>query len=234
VQVAGSAYDARAPAGTVISQRPASGRLKEGGTVAVTLSRGPQPVAVPNVQGLTAADATALLQRAGLKAAVSHQPSMTVPAGAVISSTPHQGLLLPGQTVAVEVSTGKPTVPVPNVAGGSLAAARFSLAAAGLGASEQDQYNDTVPSGTVIGSVPTTGTAVPVGSKVTVVVSRGPHLVAVPDVAGDSVGAASQALGALGFAISGVTGNPIATVTSTSPGAGNLAHYGAAIQIVTN
>jgi hypothetical protein len=53
-------------------------------------------------------------------------------------------------------------------------------------------------------------------------------------VAGDSVGAASQTLAAAGFQISGVTGNPIATVTSTWPAAGTWAHYGAAIQIVTN
>jgi serine/threonine-protein kinase len=234
LQVGGSVYDAGAPAGTVIKQRPATGHLKEGETIAVTLSRGPEPVAVPNVQGLTAVDATALLRRAGLKAAVSHRPSMTVPAGAVISSTPHQGSLLPGQTVTLVVSTGKPTVPVPAIAGGSFATARSSLAATELGASETDQYNDNVPIGVVIGSVPPAGSAVTVGSPVTVVVSRGPHLVTVPNVAGDSVGAASQELSALGFAISGVTGNPIATVTSTSPGAGTLAHYGAAVQIVTN
>jgi serine/threonine-protein kinase len=234
LQVTGSAYDARAPAGTVINQHPAAGRLKEGGTIAVTLSRGPQPVAVPDVQGLTSADAAALLKRMGLKATVTRRPSMTVPAGAVISSTPNHGTLLPGQTVALVVSTGKPTVPVPGVAGASSAAARASLAAAGLRVIEADRYSDNVPKGAVIGTVPAAGAAATVGSTVTVIVSLGPRLVAVPDVAGDSVGAASQALAALGFQISGVTGNPIATVTSTSPGAGTLAHYGSAVQIVTN
>jgi serine/threonine-protein kinase len=234
LQIGGSVYDARARTGTVVDQRPATGRLKEGGRVVVTLSRGPRPVAVPDVQALTVGDATALLQRAGLKAAVSHQSSPTVPAGTVISSTPNQGSLLPGQTVALVVSTGKPTVAVPAVAGGSMAAARSSLAAAGLGATEQDQYNDNVPRGVVVATVPPAGTAVTVGSSVTVLVSLGPHLVTVPNVAGDSVGAASQALAALGFQISGVTGNPIATVTSTSPVAGTLAHFGSPVQIVTN
>jgi serine/threonine-protein kinase len=234
LEVTGSAYDARAPAGTVINQHPAAGRLKEGSTVAVTLSRGPQPVAVPNVQGLTAADAVALLKRMGLKAAETRRASMTVPAGAVISSTPSHGSLLPGQTVALVVSTGKPKVPVPAVAGASLAAARASLAAAKLGVTETDQYSDDVAKGAVIGTVPAAGAAATVGSPVTVIVSLGPHLVAVPDVAGDSVGAASQALAASGFQISGVTGNPIATVTSTSPGGGTLAHYGSAVQIITN
>jgi serine/threonine-protein kinase len=217
----------------VIHQQPAAGRLKEGDTIGVTLSRGPQPVVVPDVQGLTAADAAALLKRMGLKATVTRRPSMTVPAGAVISSTPNRGSLLPGQTVALVVSTGKPTVPVPRVAGGSLAAARAGLAGAGLRVTEADQYSDTVPKGAVIDTLPAAGAAATVGSPVTVLVSLGPHLVAVPDVAGDSVGAASQALAAAGFQISGVTGNPIATVTSTAPGAGTLAHYGSAVQIVT-
>jgi serine/threonine-protein kinase len=233
LQVAGSVYDAHARAGAVINQHPATGRLREGGTVVVTLSRGPQPVAVPDVRGLTAADATALLQRLGLRAAVARRSSMTVVAGAVISSAPAQGTLLPGQTVQLVVSSGKPTVAVPALTGAPLAAARSTLAAAGLGVSEQDQYNDNVPRGAVIATLPSAGTAATVGSDVTVVVSLGPHLVAVPDVAGDSVGAASEKLGAVGFQISGVTGNPIATVNSTSPGAGTLAHYGAAIQIVT-
>jgi serine/threonine-protein kinase len=233
LQVTGSAYDARAPAGTVIQQQPAGGRLKEGDTIGVTLSRGPQPVVVPDVQDLTAADAAALLKRMGLKATVTRRPSMTVPAGAVISSTPNRGSLLPGQTVALVVSTGKPTVPVPRVAGASLAAARASLAGAGLRVIEADRYSDTVPKGAVIDTLPAAGAAATVGSPVTVLVSLGPHLVAVPDVAGDSVGAASQALAAAGFQISGVTGNPIATVTSTAPGAGTLAHYGSAVQIVT-
>jgi serine/threonine-protein kinase len=237
LRVTGSVYDSRAEAGTVIRQAPAGGRLKEGGSVAVTLSRGPQPVAVPDVQGLTVADATALLHRIGLQATVSRQSSLTTPAGTVISSTPKQGTLLPGQAVALIVSSGQPVVPVPALSGpsgASFPAARAALNAVGLSAVEQDQYSDNVARGGVIGTTPPGGTPVTVGSPVTVLVSRGPHLVAVPNVAGESVGAASQALVADGFQVSGVTGNPIATVTATAPAGGTLAHFGAAVQIVTS
>jgi serine/threonine-protein kinase len=237
LRVAGSAYDSHARAGTIVNQTPAAGRLREGQTIAVTLSRGPQPVPVPNVQSLTVGDATALLHRLGLQVRVSHHPSLTVPAGSVISSTPGQGTLLPGQTVVLVVSTGKPSVPVPALTGAqaaSFGAAEAALKAAGLGAVEDDQYSDTVARGAVIATVPPAGTQATVGSHVTVVISKGPHLVVVPDVAGDSVGAASQALSAAGFQISGVTGNPIATVTSTSPAGGTLAHFASAVQIITN
>ena len=72
-----------------------------------------------------------------------------------------------------------------------------------------------------------------VGSQVTVVVSKGPRLVSVPNVSGQSVGAASQTLSDDGFQVSGVTGNPIATVTGTSPSSGAVVRFGSAVQIIT-
>lgn len=98
---------------------------------------------------------------------------------------------------------------------------------------EHDDYSDSVPRGQVIGTDPPGGTTVPVGSKVTVTVSKGPHLVAVPNVVQDSVGAASQALASFGFQVSGVTGNPIYAVIGTSPPSGALVHYGSPVQILT-
>jgi beta-lactam-binding protein with PASTA domain len=73
-----------------------------------------------------------------------------------------------------------------------------------------------------------------VGSQVTVVISKGPHLVSVPDVSGQSVGAASQTLIADGFQVSGVTGNPIATVIGTAPETGAVVPFGSAVQIITD
>jgi serine/threonine-protein kinase len=218
--VAGSAYDPRAPAGAILTQRPATGRLKEGAGVTVTVSRGPQPVPVPSVDNLTLNAATSVLDTLGLKPGhVSHAASLTVAAGLVISSHPAGGTLLPGQTVDLLVSTGKPTVAVPALSGpngASFAAAQAALAAANLPAVEHDDYSDIVPPG-----------------QVTVTISKGPHLVAVPNVARDSVGAASQALASLGFQVSGVTGNPIYAVIGTSPPSGTSAHYGSAVQILT-
>ena len=88
-------------------------------------------------------------------------------------------------------------------------------------------------SGVVIATEPSPGTQATVGSTVTLVVSRGPHLVTIPLVSGMSVYAASLQLSGLGFQLSGVAGNPIATVTGTSPRGGTTVHYGAAVQLVT-
>jgi eukaryotic-like serine/threonine-protein kinase len=228
-----------APSGTVISQSPQVGRLKEGRSVSVVLSRGPQPVQVPrNLANLSQSAATAVLQTLGLQlGSVTHQSSMTVPAGYVISSSPDQGTLLPGQPVSIVVSTGKPIVAVPALtaaSSSSFAAAEAALAASQLTATQVEQYSSTVPKGQVIGTVPPAGTEVRVGSAVTVQVSKGPQLVAVPNVARDSVSQATQALEAAGFSVTGVTGNPTATVTGTYPPEGTLLVIHSSVQIITD
>jgi eukaryotic-like serine/threonine-protein kinase len=236
LSVFGHAYEAHAAVGTIVSQRPDGGRLREGATVAVSLSLGPPPVRVPHLAGLSSGSAVSLLQYLGLKTAVSHAASMTVPAGVVIQSSPDGGTLLPGQAVAMVVSTGKPTVAIPVLTGASAAsfdAAQTALSGLHLAATADYEYTDTVPSGAVIGTDPAAGAVAIVGTNVTVVVSKGPHLVAVPDVKGDSVGTATQTLTSAGFGVSGVTGNPIATVTATSPPAATVVRYGASVQIVT-
>lgn len=236
--VTGSTYSARYPAGEIISQVPSSGKLREGRTVGVVLSAGPQPIAVPaSLAGDTQQTAEQVLSTLHLRTGtVTQSHSMTVPAGVVISSSPDSGTLLPGQPVDLVVSSGKPSVPVPALtptSGASFASARSALTSAGLGAVESDEYSTTVPQGQVIALDPGPSTSVVVGTNVTVVVSKGPHLVAVPGVAGQSVGAAAQNLNSAGFTVKGVSGNPLGTVTGTSPAGGTQVLYGSAVTIIT-
>ena len=231
------AYSSKA-AGIVLAQRPARGSLAEGSAVAVLLSLGPQPVNVPtNLAGTPLDAAEAVLQTLGLKTGtVTRQSSMTVAAGLVISSTPAAGTLLPGQSVNLVVSSGKPTVPVPALSGpsaASFAAAQAALQGVGLTAVESDQFSDTVPRGQVITTQPGPGSAAVVGSQIVVEISKGPDLVAVPDVRGDSVAQASQVLAGAGFNVTGVSGNPQKPVNSTSPPVGTMAHVGSGVQLIT-
>ena len=235
--VTNSTYS-RYPTGIVISQTPSSGKLREGRTVDVVLSAGPQPVAVPTtLPGLPQNDAEQVLATLHLRTGtVTQQHSMTVPAGIVISSSPDSGTLLPGQPVDLVVSSGKPTVAVPaltSASAGSFSAANAALAAVGLAAVESDQYSNTVAKGQVISLSPAPGATVVVGTTVTVTVSKGPHLVPVPNLSGQSVGAAAQSLSGQGFTVNGVSGNPLGTVTGTRPAAGTQVLYGSAVTIVT-
>jgi serine/threonine-protein kinase len=226
------------PAGTVLAQRPTHGRISEGSTVAVLLSLGPQPVKVPTgLANLHESDAAAVLQALGLKVGtITNQASMTVSAGDVISSNPNSGTLLPGQSVDLVVSSGKPSVAVPAISGSdaqSFAAAQSALQAVGLTAVESDQFSDTVAKGQVIGTQPPGGTSVQVGSQVTVLVSKGPDLVQVPSVAGDSVPQATQILNAAGFAVSVSNASSNAVARGTNPPAGTMARRGSNVTIIT-
>ncbi|MGH9059629.1 MAG: PASTA domain-containing protein, partial [Acidimicrobiales bacterium] len=238
LDVTGRVYDPNAPAGTVLSQTPApTSGLHEGGRVHAVVSKGPQPVNVPKLAGQTPDEAKAVLTTLGLRlGTVTPAASATVPEGQIISTTPAVGTALPGQAVDVVVSSGKPFVTVPLLAGAqvaSYAAAQAALAGVGLAPAESDQFSDTVPKGQVIGTSPAPGVSVRQDTPITVKISKGPDLVAVPSVAQQSVGAASQAMAAAGLSVSGVTGDPTKTVTGSNPPAGAMLHRGSAVQLVT-
>jgi beta-lactam-binding protein with PASTA domain/tRNA A-37 threonylcarbamoyl transferase component Bud32 len=136
---AGAVYDS-APVGTIVRTWPAAGQLvASGAAVTVTPSRGPRPVAVPDVRGLTTARAAARLRTAGLAVAYGParfddraDPASVVPAGRVLRQTPARGTVAPGSRVRVVVSKGPVLVGVPSVVGLQLATARARLEAAGL------------------------------------------------------------------------------------------------------
>ncbi len=235
LDVASSAYNSKYPSGQVVSQAPASGKIREGQTVSVVLSLGPEPVKVPAVKGDTEQAAEQALQALGLGFKLAPgATSMTVPAGEVISAAPSSGTLLPGQSVTIVASLGKPKVAVPSLSSNaSFATVSAAIDAAGLSVSEISDYSTTVPKGDVISLNPSSATTLTVGDRVTVDVSLGPHDVAVPQVAGDSVGAAVQALSALGLGVAGTNGSPINSVTSTLPASGTEVLYGSSVTLVT-
>jgi serine/threonine-protein kinase len=192
-------------------------------------------VTVPDLTGLTVDQAAQRLAGAGLALGQQSQRSdKTVPAGELLSWTGEGGQLPKGSRVDVVVSTGKPTVPVPNVQGKTFADAQAALAAVGLTAVEDDEFNDAVPKGQVAQTNPPAGAAATVGSQVTVTVSKGPDLVTVPDVRGRTVDAATQILEQAGFRVSEVVGSPDHTVFVTNPMGGTQAKRGSAVALYTS
>ena len=96
------------PVGIVFAQAPGGGTQTEpGGLVALTVSKGPHAVAVPNTVSLTEADAVAQLTDAGLEADVVQVPS-NARAGTVVAQNPKGGTSVdPGSTVRLNVSKGR-------------------------------------------------------------------------------------------------------------------------------
>jgi hypothetical protein len=102
-------------AGTVVRQDPAEGtEVEEGTVVALTVSRGPELVTVPDVVGLPEPDALSALADARLEGSVADRvTSEDFAAGLVLAQDPAAGTELePGSPVEVKVSTG----PTPDLA----------------------------------------------------------------------------------------------------------------------
>lgn len=101
-------------AGLVISQNPAGGMiLPEGAIVAITISKGPEPVIVPDLSSLNQTDAENAIIAAGLSVgAITEQYSSTVDAGLVVSQSPLAGeSVTPGSAVDFVVSLGEEPIP---------------------------------------------------------------------------------------------------------------------------
>jgi len=126
---------------------------------------------------------------------------------------------------------------VPDLSGQSITEADAALGQAGLlEAGERTQADGKVPAGRVIGTDPAAGAHVAAQAPVILIVSTGPAMVAMPDVAGVSFQAASKTLIAAGFALGAVSAqdgpDPQGTVESTSPQAGTQTAEGTAVDVM--
>ena len=135
-------FDETAPVGQVISWSvPADPALVAGDEVlpeteiALVVSAGPAPRVIPELTGLSVADATAQLQAMGLAAAAGGEPvfSDTVPVGGVVTVTPPAGTTVErGATIQLTPSKGVDLVVMPDLTGQTLPQAQATLGAAGL------------------------------------------------------------------------------------------------------
>jgi serine/threonine-protein kinase len=128
-----SDYSDNVPSGQVIGSSPdPSGKVKRGGSVTITVSRGPRPVAVPDESGQSPDAAAQALRAAGFQVVIAPDQafSETVAGGSVASVNPASAQ--PGATVTLTISKGAQTFQVPKVTGLSEDDARAALAAAGF------------------------------------------------------------------------------------------------------
>ncbi len=133
----------------------------------------PPVVQVPNVVGMSEAQATSALQGAGFLLMVLGANDPNVPAGSVIAQDP-SGEAAQGTTVTITVSQGPGQQSVPSVTGKSEGDARAALQGAGFVVSVQSAPDATVPMGTVVSQNPGGGSSAAPGATVTIVVSSGP------------------------------------------------------------
>jgi serine/threonine-protein kinase len=229
---------AEQPAGQVIGQDPTGGtKAKKGSTVTLTVSAGPQQVAVPQVVGLTVSSARGRLSKAGLQASEREENSDTVAEGRVISVSPTEGQKVDkGSSVTLVVSSGKPQVEVPDVVGKSFDEAQSNLQAAGFKVTRVDKESDKDP-GTVLSQNPKSGGRIDSGSTISLTVAKAPSQVPVPDVTGEDAATAIAALSGQGFVIDQQskdvpTPDGDGVVLEQSPSGGKKAKKGSKVTIV--
>jgi serine/threonine-protein kinase len=168
------------PQGTVLEQTPAPGTEVDEGSAVDLVITGGADVVVPDLLGLSQADAEAAVVAAGLVVQqVVDVYSEDIPAGKVAGQAPKAGSTVAGGTpVTISVSAG-PQAPspgataVPDVVGKTQADALAALQGAGFVAVLAPQPSSTVPAGEVINQNPKGGVVAQAGASVTLVVSTG-------------------------------------------------------------
>jgi eukaryotic-like serine/threonine-protein kinase len=107
------------PAGQVVDQDPPAGQqVVEGTEVLLDVSKGTKQVDVPNVVGMSEADARSTLEQAGFQVTSTRAPSDSTAEGVVSDQSPDGGTLATkGSTVAITVSSGPSTTTVPDEIG---------------------------------------------------------------------------------------------------------------------
>ncbi|MGV9393869.1 Stk1 family PASTA domain-containing Ser/Thr kinase [Streptomyces olivaceus] len=223
--------------GQIISTEPGVGdRIRKNDSVSFTVSDGPDRVKLPDLEGYRLDRARTLLKDEGLEPGmVTKAFSEEVPTGFVVSTKPAAGTTVRGgSAVALVVSKGRP-VDVPDVTGDDLDEARTELSEAGLKVKvAEKRVNSEHDSGQVARQTPEPGSEAAEGDTVTLTVSKGPQMVEVPDVVGDSVDDAKQKLEDAGFGVKedrGLLGLFGDTVKEQSVEGGDTAPKGSSIKI---
>jgi eukaryotic-like serine/threonine-protein kinase len=227
--------NAEDPKGTVISQDPSAGSwFHGGGTVKLVVSKGPAQVAVADVVGRPVLAAREQLLADGFVVAVNpvDDPRPEVKGEVLKQSPVGRTMANPESKVTLTFSNGPPPVPVPDIHGLSFDEAVGQLQAVHLNAKQgTPQFSDTIPKNKVIGTQPPKGAKAEYGSDVTVILSKGPDLVAVPDVRGLDVDTAQSRLESRGFVVDVIHYRRGHRVKSQSPSAGTMVRRGSTVTL---
>jgi beta-lactam-binding protein with PASTA domain len=162
------------PADTVLAQDPLPNtKVKQGTVVRINVSKGPQPVTVPDVTNEPFDQAQSQLKALGFSVARTDVDS-ALPANTVVSESPQAGTSAPkGSAIALSVSKGPTASPVPDVTGQDPQTATATLQASGFTVKQTQQpTNDPNYDNIVISQSPPGNAQAKPGSAVTIVVGH--------------------------------------------------------------
>ncbi len=176
-------YSDEYEAGEVMKQYPdADSPYTKGSKVILTISLGAEPLEVPNIYGLTEANARLKLEEKGLKMEAEYIPSDTIEKGHVIETDPvREAPVKSGDTIKVFISNGPEDkaadqVEVPYIIDMTLEEANAALSLVGLSIGETgyETSNDFAKDHITYQST-SKGEKVAPGSKINITISSGPE-----------------------------------------------------------
>jgi serine/threonine-protein kinase len=156
--------------GLVISSTPRAGtEVRPDASVSVNVSKGPQPIKIPDFTGKSADRAEDRLTELGFTVKKTEENSDTVDKGKVISQDPDKGKGHKGDEINLVVSKGPVMVEVPSLRAMSVTDATQTLD--GLGFDIEVRHNDLyIGLDRVVQQSPGSGEYLPKGSTVIVYV----------------------------------------------------------------
>jgi len=233
--------------GAVIRTDPASGeKLGSGKTLTLVVSTGPPPVPLPELNALEQAAAEALVVDSGLTVGVvTPEYSEDIATGTVtrwvVALQPNLTAgqeVVKGTAVDIFVSQGPAPRTVPSLIGMSIESATTAVNDLQLVLNRaDDQFSNDVAAGGIAVQSPVAGELLAKGQSVTVSVSKGPDVIAIPNgLTTMKLDKATETLVNAGFVVGQVTGNTRGVIVALSSGgqvvsAGQLLPRGSIIDI---
>lgn len=228
-------FDDNIPAGNVARTNPAPGKpLGRFQTAKIFVSKGIEMLTMPNLTGKTREEALELVKKARFNTPqISEDFHDTVPEGQISSQDPAPNASVAHNTIVkITVSKGRQPVSMPNLVGKPSQEAQNELTQVGLQPQVTEDFSDSVPKGKVISQSVAPNTTVHRLDQVNLVISKGPEVVAVPNVFGKSEGDARAALESAGFTVNVKrTFGDSKRVLNSNPSAGTQAKVGSTVTI---
>lgn len=164
-------WDDHVPAGEVMESTPSFGdRVPHSTRIALTVSKGPEPITIPDVVGMPESAAMTLLRDDfALKPSVVYEKTLEQPKGSVIRTDPPAGT--PGtrtQEITVYISDGPPMVEMPSFLFMTTETAKKAAEDLGLKVELVKRWPFSGPPAgkTIVDQSVEPGTSVPVGSTI--------------------------------------------------------------------
>jgi beta-lactam-binding protein with PASTA domain len=195
-------------------------------------------IVVPRMGGRPLPEAQASLEQLGLIVDVRYEPNEVAPVDVVVDQEPIAGARLEvGEQVVLVVSDGPAGVRVPDLGDVTAAETTRLLGTLGLVAVIEEVFDEEVPKGGIVGTIPAQGARVVPGAEVTVLLSRGPEPRTMPEVVGRPSTEAFVAIGRAELQVGRVTRRETTdaepgTVLSTDPEQGTQVARGFPVAVV--